>query len=151
MSIDVDWFLTHISQWLSIVIKRNLSRLLSVFCLFYFVLHPFTYFYICLSPIILSYPVYGLVWYGGGCPMTLVLFEFLHWILRWEMDLGPLYWLWKVMDGWVVVHLNYSDSSGPFFEFWDWDWRLTRTRAWQFYLWRFGQMLVLLWLDPLLK
>ena len=36
MSVDVNWFLILISQWLSIVIKRNLLRLLSVFCLLSF-------------------------------------------------------------------------------------------------------------------
>ena len=43
----------------------------------------------------------------------------------------PLYWHWKVY-GWVM-HLDYNVSSGPFlcFDLGDWDWRWTRTRAWQ--------------------
>ena len=50
--------------------------------------------------------------------MTMVLFEFSHWRLRLEIDLEPLLMLkscqWVVV---VVVHLDYSISSGPFLSF----------------------------------
>ena len=79
------------------------------------------------SYLLLLLSSFGMVWHGGeqgGWVLTLGI-EIDNW--RWTFDLYiDVEKLWG--GGWWCT-LDSSINSGPLFELWDWKW--TRTRAWQ--------------------
>ena len=75
-----------------------------------------TSFYLFLPPPTFSYMVwFGKVWFGIGGEGGLS-FDIRDWDMRWTYDLYID--VRKFTGGWWWVHLDYSVSSGPFFEFW---------------------------------